>query len=106
MCGFSLAAGGLTTVTSAATLSISPANLRAFMAALFGFGVSVLGAGLGPWAIGALNDALKSALGDQAIRYTLLMAPASLAVAGLMFFWASRTIEADAPETAIVEPGA
>src|SRR6202012_649317 len=88
MCVYSLAAGGLTTVTSAATLSISPANLRAFMAALFGFAVSVLGAGAGPWIIGALNDALKGTYGDQAIRYTLLMAPASLAVAGVMFFWA------------------
>jgi predicted MFS family arabinose efflux permease len=101
MCLYSLAAGGLSTVTSAATLSISPPNMRAFMAALFGLAVTVLGAGVGPWMVGALNDALKGALGDQAIRYTLLMAPASLALAGLMFFWASRTIEADAPETSV-----
>jgi len=98
MCLYSLGAGGLSTVTSAAMLSISPANMRAFMAAIFGLAVSILGAGAGPWIIGVMNDALKGALGDQAIRYSLLVAPASLALAGLMFFWASRTIERDAIE--------
>jgi predicted MFS family arabinose efflux permease len=101
MCLYSLGAGGLTTVTSAATLSISPANMRAFMAALFGLAVAILGAGAGPWIIGILNDALKGAFGDQAIRYTLLMAPVSLALAGAMFFWASRTIELDALEAPV-----
>jgi MFS family permease len=96
MCVYSLGAGGLTTVTSAATLSISPVNMRAFMAATFGLAVAILGAGAGPWIIGLLNDALKGAFGDQAIRYTLLMAPASLAISGIMFFWASRSIEQDA----------
>jgi MFS family permease len=100
MCLYSLGAGGLTTVTGAATLSISPANMRAFVAAIFGLAVSILGAGAGPWIIGILNDALKGAFGDQAIRYSLLMAPASLALAGVMFFWASRTIEQDALEPA------
>ena len=93
---FTLAAGGLTTVTGAATLSISPPRLRAFMAAVFGLAVTVLGAGAGPWIIGALNDALKGSYGEQAVRYSLLLAPAAFVVAGAMFFWASRTIGEDA----------
>ena len=92
---FSFTAGGLSTVTGAAQLSISPPNMRAFISALFTLVVTVLGAGVGPWAVGGLNDALQASFGDQAIRFTLLMAPTCLAIAGGMFFWASFRIGAD-----------
>ena len=69
--------------------------MRAFISALFTLVVTVLGAGVGPWAVGGLNDALQASFGDQAIRFTLLMAPTCLAIAGGMFFWASFRIGAD-----------
>lgn len=94
MCAFSLAAGGLTTVTGAAQLAISPPPMRAFMAAAFSLAVSVVG-GAGPLAVGAMDDALKLKLGDGAIRLTLLLLPVLLALAGVMFFWASRSIGDD-----------
>ena len=96
MCAFTLAAGGLTTVTGASVLSIARPGQRAFMSAVFGLAVSILGAGAGPWIIGATNDALKGAYGELAIRYSLLLIPAMLALSGVMFLWASRTIDRDA----------
>jgi hypothetical protein len=92
---YSLAAGGLSTVTAAALLSISPIGMRALVSAISALMIAVFAGGLGPWLIGLCNDVRKDALGDQAIRYTLLAAPASLAVAGLLFALASRTIEGD-----------
>jgi predicted MFS family arabinose efflux permease len=96
--GFTLAAGGLTTVSSATAISVAPANLRASTVAIIGIAVSVIGGGLAPFLIGVLNDLFKGAFGDQAVRYTLLTSPLALAVAGVMFFLAGRTIEADAAE--------
>jgi predicted MFS family arabinose efflux permease len=103
---FSLTAGGLTTVTGAAALAISPPRLRAFMAAVFGLAVSILGAGGGPWLIGALNDALKGRYGDGAIRYSMALIPLSLALSGLMFLWASRTIDRDSTAPGATRQGA
>jgi len=96
MMAYTLAAGGLTTVTSAAAISIAPANLRASMVALIGFAVAVFGGGFAPLLIGLLNDALKASLGVEAIRYTLLVGPIGIGLAALMFLIASRSIDQDA----------
>jgi predicted MFS family arabinose efflux permease len=96
MMTYTLAAGGLTTVTNAAAISIAPANLRASMVALIGFAVAVFGGGVAPFLIGLLNDTLKASLGVEAIRYTLLVGPIGIGIAALMFLLASRTIDGDA----------
>lgn len=96
MMTYTLAAGGLTTVTNAAAISIAPANLRASMVALIGFAVAVFGGGVAPFLIGLLNDTLKASLGVEAIRYTLLVGPIGIGIAALMFFVASRSIDQDA----------
>jgi predicted MFS family arabinose efflux permease len=106
MMTYTLAAGGLTTVTNAAAISIAPANLRASMVALIGFAVAVFGGGLAPFLIGLTNDALKASLGEQAIRYTLLVGPLGIGIAALLFLVASRTIDQDAdPDSAPIAPG-
>jgi predicted MFS family arabinose efflux permease len=97
---FSLAAGGLTTVSNVSVLSIAPQGLRATMMALIALAIALLASGLSPVVIGALNDALKPGFGDQAVRYSLLTAPLCLALSGLMFLVASRTIDADAAAAA------
>jgi predicted MFS family arabinose efflux permease len=96
---FSLVAGGLTTVTSASMISIAPANMRASMAALSGVTVSVFG-GLGAFVIGLLNDVLYKQFGDYALRYTMLMLPASLLISALIFLIASRGIDQDVADVA------
>ena len=96
--GFTLAAGGLTTVSSATAISVAPASLRASTVAVIGIAVSVVGAGLAPFLIGLLNDMLKGGFGDLAVRYSLLTSPLALAFAGILFFVSGRTLEADAAQ--------
>ena len=96
MMTYTLAAGGLTTVTNASAISIAPANLRASMIALIGFAVAVFGGGVAPFLIGLLNDLLKAPLGVEAIRYALLVGPIGIGMAALMFAIASRSIDRDA----------
>jgi predicted MFS family arabinose efflux permease len=93
---YTLASGGLTTVTSAAILSIAPSNLRASATAFIGLAVAVFGGGAGPLIVGMLNDLLKQSYGDEAIRFTLLSMPIGLVLAAVGFWWASRTIDRDA----------
>ncbi len=95
---YTLAAGGLTTVTYASMISIAPSNLRATIMAVTGLAVTVFGAGFGPLLIGLLNDACKGAFGELAVRYTMMSGPVGLLVASVMFFIAGRTIEADCAE--------
>jgi MFS family permease len=97
---FSLAAGGLTTVSNVSVLSIAPKSLRATMMALAALAIALLASGLSPVVIGALNDALKPGFGEMAVRYSLLTAPACLALSGLLFLLASRSIDADADAAA------
>jgi predicted MFS family arabinose efflux permease len=99
---YCLIAGGLTPVTNAAALSIVPANLRATLMSLILLAIAVVGGGLGPLMIGAINDALKPALGDDAVRYSLMTTPFCLALAGVLFYVAGRTIAADMGDDAAV----
>jgi MFS family permease len=99
MCVYSLAAGGLTSVTGAALLSIAPPSMRALTSAISLLAIGVIAAGGGPLLVGMLNDALKADLGQEAIRYSMLVAPAALSLAGVCFLIASRTIEVDCAKT-------
>jgi predicted MFS family arabinose efflux permease len=70
-------------------------RLRALAAAIHLFLVNLIGLGLGPFVIGALNDLLRPSLGDVAIRYTML-ATASTAIGCTVLLWvAARHVRAD-----------
>jgi predicted MFS family arabinose efflux permease len=96
MVAYTLVSGGLTTVTGAAVLSVARPTMRAFMTAILAFCVSVFGGGVGPYLIGLLNDILKKTYAEEALRYTLLVAPVMLFLALICFFIASRFIDDDA----------
>lgn len=101
--GFSLLAGGLTTVCATAFIAIAPQPLRGMMMALMNMGAFLVGGGLGPPLFGLLNDRLKPAYGDMALRYGLQLAPAALLLAAALFWLASRTADADATESSAIE---
>jgi predicted MFS family arabinose efflux permease len=70
-------------------------RMRAQAAALLMLNMNLIGLGIAPLVVGALNDALATHYGDTAIRYSLL-------VTGLTSFWAvthsllaARTIRGD-----------
>ena len=53
------------------------------------------GQGIGPLAVGMLNDALKNDYGANAVRYSLLSAAVTTTLGALLFIWAARSIRAD-----------
>jgi MFS transporter, Spinster family, sphingosine-1-phosphate transporter len=63
--------------------------------AVFYLFANLIGMGLGPWAAGALSDALAGSFGHESLRYALLaVCPGYLWVA--WHFWlASGTIDRD-----------
>ena len=59
------------------------------------FVINLIGLGLGPQAVGLLNDGLGPRFGTEAIRYSLsAVAIANLWAAG-HFAWAARTLRED-----------
>jgi MFS family permease len=91
---FMLLSGGLSSTTMAAYSSLSPPNMRALVSALVVLPGAVGGVA-SPAALGLVNDALSQAHGAEALRYTLVLVPALLAVSALFFWISSRTADED-----------
>lgn len=96
MFGISVVTGGVTTVSITAGLSIVRSDMRGFMTAAMAFCIQVIGGGLGPVVIGALNDGLKDVFGDESLRYTLIFVPTAWLLAAVAFAVAARTTDRDA----------
>jgi len=69
--------------------------MRAFTSALMLFVVNLIGLGLGPQAVGVLNDGLGPRFGAEAIRYSLCLVGLTNLWAAAHFAWAARTFRAD-----------
>jgi hypothetical protein len=69
--------------------------MRALAAAIMLLTAAGFGQGVGPLAVGMLNDALKNDFGAQAVRYSLLSAAVTSTVGALLFIWAARSIRGD-----------
>jgi hypothetical protein len=59
------------------------------------FVVNLIGLGLGPQAVGVLNDVLGAQFGSEAIRYSLCIVGLTNLWAAVHFAWAARTFRAD-----------
>jgi hypothetical protein len=57
--------------------------------------VNLVGLGLGPVIIGGLNDMLHEDLGDEAIRYTMLLAVLTNVFAVGFYYLSARTVKHD-----------
>jgi len=68
---------------------------RAQAAALVLFVLNLVGLGLGPWLIGALNDAFEPRFGTEAIRYSLTIVAFAGAWGALHSAAAARTLRQD-----------
>jgi MFS family permease len=81
--------------TYALVQTLAPLRMRAMAAAVILFVLNLIGLGLGPTVVGALNDALHARFGDEAIRVSLLLL--SLANLGgvLHSVLAARSVRAD-----------
>ena len=71
-------------------------RMRATASAILLFVVNMIGAGLGPLAIGFLNDYVFGPIyGDEAIRYSILVIGLVGGLASILFWQASKSLNAD-----------
>jgi hypothetical protein len=75
-------------------------RMRATASALLVFMVSIIGLGLGPLAVGALNDYLGAEFGAAAIRYSLLIVGSLGGFSSILFWQASKSLAEDLAKAA------
>ena len=69
--------------------------MRATTAAIFLFCVNMVGQIVGPLAIGWLNDRWAGAYGDEAVRYSMILATFCVVIASILMLMASRRLRED-----------
>jgi predicted MFS family arabinose efflux permease len=76
----------------AVTQSVIPPHMRAFSNAVMGLVFNLVGLGLGPWVTGMCSDLLARyfGLGDESLRYALLLALIPACAATAVFLYAAR----------------
>jgi predicted MFS family arabinose efflux permease len=79
----------------ALTQALVRPQARATASAILIFVINAIGLGLGPLAIGALNDALTASHGPHAIRWSLSVIVATNLWAAIHFLAGARTVRAD-----------
>jgi predicted MFS family arabinose efflux permease len=80
----------------ALTQTLVRIRMRAVASAILLFVVNLIGLGLGPQVVGALNDSLRPSFGDAAVRWSLAGVVLSMSAwASLHFALAARTLARD-----------
>lgn len=79
----------------ALTQALAPPDMRATAGALLMFIISLIGAGLGPVAVGLLSDILNPSLGKDSLRAALWLAPVAAGLAAAAYALAARTLISD-----------
>jgi MFS family permease len=75
--------------------TVARPSMRALASAIILLTATCFGQGVGPLAVGMINDALKNDYGADAVRYSLLSAAATTTLGALLFVWAAATIRND-----------
>ncbi len=77
------------------TQTLARPSMRATASAALAFVINLLGLGLAPLAVGALNDALSATYGAEAVRYSLMILGITNVLAAMHFVLATRTLLPD-----------
>ena len=75
--------------------TVARPSMRALASAIVLLTATCFGQGVGPLAVGMINDALKNDYGAGAVRYSLLSAAVTTTLGALLFVWAARSIRGD-----------
>ena len=75
--------------------TVARPSMRALASAIVLLTTTCFGQGVGPLAVGMINDALQSRHGADAVRYSLLSAAITTTLGALLFVWAAGAIRAD-----------
>jgi predicted MFS family arabinose efflux permease len=87
----------------AATQTLVPPNMRAMSIALMYFFCNLIGMGLGPLAVGALSDAMRPRLGEESLRYSLLVFSPGYFWCAWHLWRASRSLVPEPKENVLTE---
>ena len=77
------------------TQALAPARMRSLASAINLLFLSLVGAGLGPFFVGVMNDYLEPTLGSQAVRYTLSIVALTAVWSSLHNFVSARHLLRD-----------
>jgi len=80
---------------SAAIQSIVGARMRGVAVSITMLISALLGQGMGPWAIGAISNALSESRGEGSLGAALLLAPVIFVVGGVLYFLGARSFRQD-----------
>lgn len=75
--------------------NLVPPHLRATASAVMLFSVNLIGAGLGPQAVGIISDLVRPTAGEESLRWALAVVCVGYVVGGAFFILAARTIRQD-----------
>src|SRR5580700_7055067 len=75
--------------------TVARPSMRALASAIVILTATCFGQGVGPLAVGMINDALKNDYGTDAVRYSLLSAAVTTTLGALLFVWAAASVRAD-----------
>ena len=75
--------------------TVARPSMRALASAIILLTATCFGQGVGPLAVGMVNDALKNDYGADAVRYSLLSAAVTTTLGALLFVWAAGYIRGD-----------
>lgn len=70
----------------AVAIGMAPVRMRAMVITIVSLCMSLMGIGLGPVVVGAVNDMLNATYGDGAVRYSLMFIHTGLLLGGLCAF--------------------
>ena len=74
-------------------------RMRALTSAILFLILNLIGMGLGPQAVGILNDVLRSTYDDHSIRYSMVIVMSGKIFAAALFLWAGFKLTADLRKT-------
>lgn len=97
-----LSSAGWAPVAYGIAQNLAPPHMRAIASSFVIIFITFLGTGLGPWAVGILNDQLEPTYGPLAVRWSLLYMLLTCSIGALLFAVASRTIERDMTRSRVV----
>jgi MFS family permease len=75
--------------------TVARPSMRALASAIILLTATCFGQGVGPLAVGMINDTLKTTYGVDAVRYSLLSAAVTTTLGALLFVWAAVSIRTD-----------
>jgi MFS family permease len=75
--------------------TVTRPSMRALASAFLLLTATCFGQGVGPLAVGMINDTLKGQYGADAVRYSLLLAVATVMLGALLFVWAAGCLRRD-----------